>query len=85
MQRQRYNRAMPKQASFIRLALYHVPQWRAPIKRNYGKGFSALRAAMALGHSANSASYYVQQCHFAHRYGLPLPAAPMLALPAPTQ
>lgn len=80
---QRYNKAMPRTASFIRAALYHVGAWPAPKRRKYGKAVSYATLALASGHSHASARLYVQRCYAAHKAGAPMPPAQLLALPAP--
>lgn len=79
-----YNRATPRNASFVRLALYHVPQWRAPLKRNYGKAVSYAAKAKALGHGKAGVQGYLALCYAAHKHGLPLPAAQPLRLTGPS-
>lgn len=80
---QAYNRAMPKTASFIRAALYHVGAWPAPKRRNYGKAASYMVRALAHGHSPQSARIYVNHCYAAHCNGAAMPSPQLLALPAP--
>lgn len=84
MQKVTYNRAMPRAASFVRAALYHVPSWRAPLRRKYGRGVSYATLARQCGHSAFSAALYAQRCYAAHCNGAAMPAVPLLALPAPS-
>lgn len=81
---QSYNRAMPKTASFIRAALYHVGAWPAPKRRNYGKAQSYMVRALCGGHSQASARLYVQRCYAAHLAAAPMPSPQLLALPAPS-